>query len=98
MSEPLGFAAKFPTMVTAVTLSFLLWIGLKYNQPPGSIPTDIPVTMLNFEQYQSRYAFPADLGTVALRIDGPQDRLRDDQATLDRILRENRVSVYVDFN
>lgn len=98
MSEPLGFAAKLPTMLTAVTLSFLLWIGLKYNQPPGSIPTDIPVGMVNFEQYQSRYSFPADLGTVALRIDGPQDRLRDDQATLDRILRENRVSVYVDFN
>jgi YbbR domain-containing protein len=98
MNETVSLKAKAPMMMASLFLSFLLWAYIQFTQPPGSKDAEAKIGGVNMEKYLSRYIFPDDLGTVPIRIDGPQDQLTEDQAGLTKILRENRVYVYVDFD
>jgi YbbR domain-containing protein len=97
MTSPVGFAAKAPVMGVSLLLSMLLWIVIQINQPPGFQYQEVNISAVNFEKYESRYLFPKGLGSVLVRIDGPQDQLTDDSSA-QKALRESKVYVYVDLN
>lgn len=96
MTEPVGLVTKLSMMLVSLVLSFALWIYVQYIQPEGSQVQDVPIAALNTEPNESRYAFPDDLGNAAVRIDGPQDQLKNDAAVM-KVLRDNRVFVWIDF-
>ena len=99
MNAPVGLGVKIPMMLVSFALSFFMWIGIQLNQPSGYIQVDMPIGALGVEKLQDRYVLP-DLGTVSVRIDGPQDQLPDqnDKKAVDQVLRQCRAAVFVDFS
>ncbi len=95
MTEPVSLVTKVSMMLVSLVLSFGLWVYVQYVQPEGSQYGTVPIAAQNTEAFSSRYIFP-DLGDAYVRIEGPQDQLKDD-AAVKRVLRENRVFVWVDF-
>jgi len=95
MTEPVGLVTKLSMMLVSLLLSFGLWMYVQYTQPEGWGTKDVPIAAVNTESESSRYVFP-DLGYAAVRVDGPQDQLKD-EASINKVLKDNRVTAWIDF-
>jgi len=95
VDEAVRLPSKALTLASSLAISLLLWVAVQLLQPAGYQYESVPVAIVNFDKYQDKYITPS-LENTLVRIDGPQDQLPDDGAA-QRVLRENRVYVYVDF-